>query len=86
MASGKTPLDIGLSLALAVVASSAAPLVLLDGAFYVLAASSSFSTAFQLDEHKGCCQSNGNASPPGRALPYPELGLGGEGPPLGQCG
>lgn len=51
MASEKTPSDVGLSLALAVVASSAAPVLLLDGAFKVLAASTSFSTAFQLDEH-----------------------------------
>ncbi len=52
MAAQETPSDVGLSLALAVVASSAAPLLLLDGTFDVLAASTSFSTAFQLDEHK----------------------------------
>lgn len=41
--------DTGLALALAVVASSTAPLVLLDGDFIVLAASESFFTAFQID-------------------------------------
>jgi two-component sensor histidine kinase len=41
--------DTGLSLALAVVASSTAPLVLLDGDFTVVAASASFFHAFQID-------------------------------------
>ena len=46
-----TPLhpDGALSLALAVVGSSTAPLVLLDGELKVIAASASFFTAFQID-------------------------------------
>ena len=52
MAAEATPPDIGLSLALAVVASSTAPILLLDGAFSVLAASTTFSTAFQLDAER----------------------------------
>lgn len=41
--------DTGLALALAVVGSSTAPLVLLDGKFKVVAASASFFNAFQID-------------------------------------
>ncbi len=52
------------SLALAVVASSNAPLVLLDGAFNLIAASDSFFRAFQIDPANG----------PGR--PVFELGAG----------
>lgn len=44
--------DAGLALALAVVGSSTAPLVLLDGDFKVVAASASFFNAFQVD-HAG---------------------------------
>lgn len=44
--------DAALDLALAVIASSTAPLVLLDGSFAVVAASSSFYQAFQIEpEH-----------------------------------
>ena len=59
-----TPLhpDGPLSLALAVVGSSTAPLVLLDGDLNVIAASASFFTAFQID--------------PTRAVGEPFLGLG----------
>jgi hypothetical protein len=41
--------DTDLALALAVVGSSTAPLVLLDGEFRVVAASTSFFNAFQID-------------------------------------
>jgi two-component sensor histidine kinase len=41
--------DIGLNLALAVIASSSAPLLLLDGGLLVIAASASFSGAFEVD-------------------------------------
>ena len=34
----------------------------------------------------GCCQSNGNLSPFGRTLPYPEPSLDMDRPPLGQGG
>jgi len=44
--------DTGLALALAVVGSSTAPLVLLDGGFRVVAASASFFNAFQIDRAK----------------------------------
>ena len=46
------------------------------------------SAAVQLRQHVGygCCQSNGDPSPSGRTLPYPELTLGVQGPPVGQCG
>ena len=39
-----------------------------------------------VDAAGGCCQSNGNLSPLRRSSPQPWLRLGGEGPPLGQCG
>ena len=35
---------------------------------------------------RGCCQSNGNLSPFGRTLPYPEPSLDMDRPPLGQGG
>ena len=38
------------------------------------------------DMRKGCCQSNGNLSPFGRTLPYPEPSLDIDRPPLGQGG
>lgn len=41
--------DVALDLALAIIASSTAPLVLLDGSFAVIAGSSSFFHAFQID-------------------------------------
>jgi two-component system, sensor histidine kinase PdtaS len=44
-----SPQDIELNLALAVVASSAAPVVLLDGDLKIVAASKSFCSAFQID-------------------------------------
>jgi two-component sensor histidine kinase len=44
--------DIGLNLALAVVASSTAPLLLLNGALNVIAASKSFCRAFEIDPGK----------------------------------
>jgi two-component sensor histidine kinase len=50
--------DLALNLALAVIASSTAPLLLLDGDFTVVAASTSFCRAFQIDP----------ADAPGRAL------------------
>lgn len=49
--------DTGLALALAVVASSTAPLVLLDGDFIVVAASASFFTAFEVDPSDAVGQS-----------------------------
>ena len=49
--------DTGLALALAVVGSSTAPLVLLDGGFRVVAASASFFNAFQVDRTDAVGQS-----------------------------
>ncbi|HEY0650126.1 sensor histidine kinase [Phenylobacterium sp.] len=49
--------DTGLGLALAVVSSSAAPLVLLDGDFAVVAASASFFSAFDIAPHEAVGQS-----------------------------
>jgi two-component sensor histidine kinase len=56
--------DVGLNLALAVIASSTAPLLLLDGNLTLIAASKSFCQAFQIDP----------SSVPGR--PLRELGSG----------
>jgi len=49
LAAATSPPDAGHSLALAVVASSSAPLILLDGDLAVIAASASFHEAFQID-------------------------------------
>jgi two-component sensor histidine kinase len=59
-----THIDVGLNLALAVIASSTAPLLLLDGDLKLIAASKSFCQAFQIDP----------SSIPGRSLR--ELGSG----------
>jgi hypothetical protein len=48
--------DVGLNLALAVIASSTAPLLLLDGDLTLIAASKSFCRAFQIDPSSGGCQ------------------------------